>query len=107
MGSNDSNSLANVQKLIDGTNEAKNGVSALGTALHQLSSGINGGAQGAQQIESGLTSVNKNINVLSNATSQLHTGYAQLEKVCSYDQYFGSIDQAIDGAKKDMNKLKC
>ncbi|MEH7154066.1 MMPL family transporter, partial [Bacillus thuringiensis] len=38
MGSKDSNSLANVQKLIDGTNEAKNGVTALGTALHQLSS---------------------------------------------------------------------
>ena len=44
MGSSDSNSLANVQKLIDGTNEAKNGVSALGTALHQLSNGINDGA---------------------------------------------------------------
>ncbi|KAB5638822.1 MMPL family transporter [Bacillus cereus] len=107
MGSNDSNSLANVQKLIDGTNEAKNGVSALGTALHQLSSGINGGAQGAQQIESGLTSVNKNINVLSNATSQLHTGYAQLEKgLSSYDQYFGSIDQAIDGAKKGYEQIE-
>ncbi|KAA6464291.1 MULTISPECIES: MMPL family transporter [Bacillus cereus group] len=107
MGSNDSNSLANVQKLIDGTNEAKNGVSALGTALHQLSSGINGDAQGAQQIESGLTSVNKNINVLSNATSQLHTGYAQLEKgLSSYDQYFGSIDQAIDGAKKGYEQIE-
>ncbi|MBJ7964112.1 MULTISPECIES: MMPL family transporter [Bacillus cereus group] len=107
MGSNDSNSLANVQKLIDGTNEAKNGVSALGTALHQLSSGINGGAQGAQQIESGLTSVNKNINVLSNATSQLHNGYAQLEKgLSSYDQYFGSIDQAIDGAKKGYEQIE-
>lgn len=107
MGSNDSNSLANVQKLIDGTNEAKNGVSALGTALHQLSSGINGGAQGAQQIESGLTSVNKNINVLSNATSQLHTGYAQLEKgLSSYDQYFGSISQAIDGAKKGYEQIE-
>ena len=55
-------------------------VSALGTALHQLSNGINDGAQGAQQIESGLASVNENINVLSNATS-LHAGYAQLEKV--------------------------
>lgn len=108
MGSKDSNSLANVQKLIDGTNEAKNGVTALGTALHQLSSGINDGAQGAQQIEGGLTSVNENINVLSNATSQLHAGYAQLEKgLSSYDQYFGSISQAIDGAKKVMNKLKC
>lgn len=107
MGSNDSISLANVQKLIDGTNEAKNGVSALGTALHQLSSGINGGAQGAQQIESGLTSVNKNINVLSNATSQLHTGYAQLEKgLSSYDQYFGSISQAIDGAKKGYEQIE-
>ncbi|MGR4029828.1 MMPL family transporter, partial [Bacillus sp. ZZQ-131] len=83
------------------------GVSALGTALHQLSSGINGGAQGAQQIESGLTSVNKNINVLSNATSQLHTGYAQLEKgLSSYDQYFGSIDQAIDGAKKGYEQIE-
>ncbi len=107
MGSKDSNSLANVQKLIDGTNEAKNGVSALGTALHQLSSGINGGAQGAQQIESGLTSVNENINVLSNATSQLHTGYSQLEKgLSSYDQYFGSISQAIDAAKKGYEQIE-
>ncbi|HHK5535918.1 TPA: MMPL family transporter [Bacillus mobilis] len=107
MGSKDSNSLANVQKLIDGTTEAKNGVSALGTALHQLSSGINDGAQGAQQIESGLTSVHENINVLSNATSQLHAGYAQLEKgLSSYDQYFGSISQAIDGAKKGYEQIE-
>ncbi|EMN7727442.1 MMPL family transporter [Bacillus cereus] len=107
MGSKDSNSLANVQKLIDGTNEAKNGVTALGTALHQLSSGINDGAQGAQQIEGGLTSVNENVNVLSNATSQLHAGYAQLEKgLSSYDQYFGSISQAIDGAKKGYEQIE-
>ncbi|MGD6891994.1 MMPL family transporter [Bacillus mobilis] len=107
MGSKDSNSLANVQKLIDGTNEAKNGVTALGTALHQLSSGINDGAQGAQQIESGLSSVNENISVLSNATSQLHAGYAQLEKgLSSYDQYFGSISQAIDGAIKGYEQIE-
>ncbi|MDA1761757.1 MMPL family transporter [Bacillus thuringiensis] len=107
MGSNDSNSLANVQKLIDGTSEAKNGVSALGTALHQLSNGINDGAQGAQQIDNGLASVNENINVLSNATSQLHAGYAQLEKgLSSYDQYFGSISQAIDGAKKGYEQIE-
>ncbi|MEC3544004.1 MMPL family transporter, partial [Bacillus thuringiensis] len=74
---------------------------------HQLSSGINDGAQGAQQIESGLTSVNENINVLSNATSQLHAGYSQLEKgLSSYDQYFGSISQAIDGAKKGYEQIE-
>ncbi|WP_142322827.1 MMPL family transporter [Bacillus paramycoides] len=107
MGSNDSNSLANVQKLIDGTNEAKNGVSALGTALNQLSNGINNGAHGAKQIEGGLASLNGNINVLSNATSQLHAGYAQLEKgLSSYDQYFGSISQAIDGAKKGYEQIE-
>ncbi|MDZ4417118.1 MMPL family transporter [Bacillus cereus] len=107
MGSNDSNSLANVQKLIDGTNEAKNGVSALGTALNQLSNGINNGAQGAKQIEDGLASLNGNINVLSNATSQLHAGYAQLEKgLSSYDQYFGSISQAIDGTKKGYEQIE-
>ena len=75
MGSNDSNSLANVQKLIDGTNEAKNGVSALGTALNQLSDGINNGAK-ERTNRSGLASLNGNINALSNATSQLHAGYA-------------------------------
>ncbi|EOO34574.1 X-X-X-Leu-X-X-Gly heptad repeats protein [Bacillus cereus VD133] len=86
MGGNDSDGLANVQKLINGTNE---------------------GAQGAQQIESGLTSVNENINVLSNATSQLHAGYSQLEKgLSSYDQYFGSISQAIDGAKKGYEQIE-
>ncbi|PGX13058.1 MMPL family transporter [Bacillus sp. AFS033286] len=107
MGGNESNGLANVQKLIDGTNDAKNGVTALGTALNQLSSGINDGAQGAQQIESGLTSLNENINILSNATSQLHAGYAQLEKgLSSYDQYFESISQAIDGAKKGYEQIE-
>ena len=58
---NHSNSIANVQKLIDGTNEAKNGVSALGTALNQLSNRINNGAQGAKQIEDGLASLKGNI----------------------------------------------
>ena len=43
----------NVQKLIDGTNEAKSGVSALGTALNQLSNGINDGAQGACKLRVG------------------------------------------------------
>lgn len=107
MGGNESDGLANVQKLIDGTNEAKNGVSALGTALNQLSNGINDGAKGAQQIENGLTSVNENINVLSHATSQLHAGYAQLEKgLSAYDQYFGSISQAIDSAKKGYEQIE-
>ncbi|MEI4620392.1 MMPL family transporter [Bacillus pfraonensis] len=107
MGGNDSNSLANVQKLIDGTNEAENGVSALGTALNQLTKGINDGAQGAKQIEDGLASLNENINVLSNATSQLHAGYAQLEKgLSSYDQYFENISQAIDGAKKGYEQIE-
>ncbi|MFK4310540.1 RND superfamily putative drug exporter [Bacillus sp. RC242] len=107
MDGNDSNSLANVQKLIDGTNEAKNGVSALGTALNQLSNGINNGAQGAKQIEDGVASLNGNINALSNATSQLHAGYAQLEKgLSSYNQYFGSISQAIDGAKKGYEQIE-
>ncbi|MED1612314.1 MMPL family transporter [Bacillus paranthracis] len=107
MGNKDSNSLANVQKLMDGTNEAKNGVSALGTALNQLSNGINDGAKGAQQIESGLTSVNENISILSHAASQLHAGYTQLEKgLSSYDQYFESISQAVDGAKKGYEQIE-
>ncbi|MDR4287757.1 MMPL family transporter, partial [Bacillus thuringiensis] len=47
------------------------------------------------------------INVLSNATSQLHAGYAQLEKgLNSYDQYFGSISQAIDGANKGYEQIE-
>lgn len=96
-----------IKEINDGLTDAKNGVAALGTALHQLSNGINDGAQGAQQIESGLASVNENINVLSNATSQLHAGYAQFEKgLSSYDQYFGSISQAIDGAKKGYEQIE-
>jgi len=102
-----SGSLANVQKLIDGTNEAQNGVLALGDVLHQLTEGINSGATGAQKIEDGLASLNANINTLSSATSQLQTGYTQLENgLSSYEQYFGNISQAIDGAKEGYHQIE-
>ncbi|RBW68396.1 MMPL family transporter [Bacillus taeanensis] len=98
--SSDSNGLANVQRLIDGTNEVENGVSALGNAMNQLTEGINSGAAGAQEIEDGFVSLNENITILSSAVSKLHTGYSQLETgLSSYEQHFGSIAEAIDGAK--------
>ncbi len=107
MENSDSNDLANVQRLIDGTTEVENGISALGGAMNQLTEGINSGATGAQKIENGLASLNENMNKLSSAASQLYTGYSQLEKgLSSYGQYFGSISQAIDGAKAGYQQVE-
>lgn len=107
MENSDSNGFTNVQKLIDGTSEMENGVSALEEAMHQLTAGINNGAAGAQKIESGFASLNDNINHLSSATSQLYEGYSQLEKgVSSYDQYFSNIAQAINGAKGGYQQVE-
>ncbi|MEC1072077.1 MMPL family transporter [Priestia megaterium] len=100
MKNSDSNELANVQRLIDGTKEVENGVLALGDAMNQLTEGINSGASGAKEIEDGLASLNSNIDTLTSATSELYTGYNQLETgLSSYEQYFENISQGIDGAK--------
>jgi RND superfamily putative drug exporter len=107
MGSSDSNGLANVQRLIDGTSEVQNGISALGAASNKVTAGINSGTVGADKIEGGLASLIENINQLSNATSELYAGYSQLEKgLSSYDQYFGSISRTINGAKEGYQQVE-
>lgn len=104
---NSSNGLANVQQLINGTNDAKNGVSALGDAINKVTAGINSGAIGAQQLQSGLASLNANVNTLSSAVSQLYTGYSQLQQgLSSYDQYFGDISQTMNNAMNGPNSIE-
>jgi RND superfamily putative drug exporter len=107
MGNSDSNNLSNVQKLIDGTKSAKDGVSKLEDAIHTLAIGMKSGAAGANQIEAGLASVTQNIDTLSGATSQLYAGYSQLENgLSSYHQYFQRISQAIEGAINGYQQIE-
>lgn len=107
MAGGDTNDLANVQQLIDGTSEVKNGVAALNNALNDLTVGLTNGTTGAQQLANGLTSLNNNIQALSNATAQLHTAYNQLENgLASYNQHFTSIAQAIDGAAAGYQQIE-
>ncbi|WPK11100.1 MMPL family transporter [Lysinibacillus louembei] len=107
MAGGDTNDLANVQQLIDGTSEVKNGVAALNNALNDLTAGLTNGTTGAQQLANGLTSLNNNIQALSNATAQLHTAYNQLENgLASYNQHFTSIAQAIDGAAAGYQQIE-
>lgn len=106
LGQNNSNGLANVQQIINGTNAAKNGVSKLGDSMNKVTAGINSGAAGAQQIESDLASLNENINTMSNTVSQLYTGYSQLQKgLSSYGQYFGVISETINNAVNGPNSI--
>lgn len=107
MAGDNTNDLANVQQLIDGTGEVKNGVAALNNALNDLTTGLTNGTTGAQQLVSGLTSLNSNIQALSNATTQLHTAYNQLENgLASYNQHFTSIAQAIDRAAAGYQQIE-
>ena len=100
LGQADLDGLANVQSLIDGTNELKDGASAVNSAVHDLSEGVKVSAGGAQQIEEGLMAVNDNLSTLSGAMSQLEEGYTELEHgLSSFSSYFTSITSAIDGAK--------
>lgn len=107
LNNNNSNDLANVQKLIDGTSEVKGGVNELEGALNQLTTGMDSGASGAAEIEQGLVSVNENLNNLSNATAQLYTGYSDLEKgLSSFSNYFESIAQGIEGARQGFEQIE-
>ncbi|WP_110926191.1 MMPL family transporter [Bacillus massiliglaciei] len=97
MGQNDANGMANVQKLMDGTDEVEGGLSELGKAMNQLTDGIHDGASGAEEIEDGLAALKANTAVLSNSTSQLYSVYSQLEKgLSSYTDYLDQASQTID-----------
>ncbi|SER61911.1 putative drug exporter of the RND superfamily [Gracilibacillus ureilyticus] len=107
MSSNKTEDLANVQKLIDGTNELETGVVSLGEAIAQLTEGFNGGVTGAESLETGLSTVHDNVEKLSGATSQLLDAYSQLETgLNNYSEYFDSMAQAIDGAISGYNQIE-
>ena len=107
LGQTDLDGLANVQSLIEGTNELKDGASALNIALNDLSTGVQASAAGAQGIEEGLASVNDNLSAMSGAMRQLEEGYSQLENgLGSFSAYFNSITSAIDGAKQGYAQIE-
>lgn len=100
------NDLANVQVMIDGTSDMKNGVSKLQDALNQLTTGINSGALGSQQIKEGLATLDQNMLLLSDSTGKLYEGYHQLEQgLSTYDQYFQAIAQALAGARQGYQQI--
>ena len=103
----DTNGVQDVQALIDGTNEVKKGVSGLGKAVAELSSGVDAGVSGAQELENGLASVKENMNTLSSSMPQLLNGYVELEKgLSSFSTYFSSIGQAIESAKEGYGQIE-
>ncbi|WP_342566295.1 MMPL family transporter [Paenibacillus sp. FSL R7-0345] len=107
LGGSGSDDLDNVQKLIDGTGEVQEGVSALRAALDQVTSGMNSGAAGAGRIEDGLSTLNTSVGQLAEGTLQLYNGYSQLEAgLGTYEQYFSSIAQAITGAAQGYEQIE-
>ncbi|MFJ5790412.1 MMPL family transporter [Lysinibacillus sp. NPDC093197] len=103
----DTSSVQNIQKLINGTNEVKKGVSSLGNAVNQLSNGVGAGASGAQDLENGLASVKENMNILSVSMSQVLNGYTEIEKgLTSYNTYFSNISQAIENAQNGFEQIE-
>lgn len=95
----DADSLANVQKLIDGTSVIRTGAGDLGAALNQVTVGINCGAAGARELKTGLIMLESKLDSLSNATAQLVEGYSKLESGLSpAARSFASLSQAIEGA---------
>ncbi|MFJ7661118.1 MMPL family transporter [Lysinibacillus sp. NPDC097162] len=103
----DTSSVQNIQKLINGTNEVKKGVSSLGNAVNQLSNGVGAGASGAQDLENGLASVKENMNILSVSMSQVLNGYTEIEKgLTSYNTYFSNISQTIENAQNGYEQIE-
>ncbi|MBY9079943.1 MMPL family transporter [Paenibacillus sp. HN-1] len=103
----DSSSLADVQKLIDGTSAMKQGAAELQTAMNQVTQGINSGADGAKNLKSGLATVETKLDTLSKATGHLVQGYNQLESGLSpFTQYFTTIGQSIEGAKAGYEQIE-
>ncbi|WP_438349855.1 MMPL family transporter [Paenibacillus sp. FA6] len=103
----ESSGVDNVQKLIDGTNEVKNGVSALGDALRKLTMGMEDGVKGAEKLDAGLDSIQDNMKVLLSSTSKLLEGYSELNNgLASFRQHFTSIGQAIEGARQGYEQIE-
>ena len=103
----DTGNVDDIQTLISGTTEVKNGVSALGDALNELTSGMTDGVTGAEELENGLQTLQSSIETVAGSTSTLLAGYNELESgLSSFSSYFTSLGQAIDGAKQGYEQIE-
>jgi len=107
LGEADTDSFDDVETLISGTNEVKDGVSALGAALDELTSGMNDGATGAEELTNGLVTLESSIATLSDSTAVLLSGYRELESgLSAFGSYFDSLGQAIAGAQQGYGQIE-
>ena len=107
IGGADTGSLDDVETLISGTNEVKDGVSALGDALDELASGMNDGVAGAQELTDGLSTLEASISTLSDSTAVLLSGYQEIEAgLSAFSNYFDSLSQAIAGAQQGYTQIE-
>lgn len=102
-----SDQLADVQTLIDGTANARNGAALLSDALNQLSAGIQSGNSGAEELSSSVTEVKNSVEELSNASSTLVSGYSQLETgLSSMGHIFTQMSSAAEGMLGAFNQIE-
>ena len=77
----DTSGLDNVEELIDGTNDVKNGVGQLGSAIGQLTEGFTSGANGAKQLEDGLRLLMKMFPLLNRGQHNYITDILSFKQV--------------------------
>ncbi|MDZ3956913.1 MMPL family transporter [Bacillus thuringiensis] len=103
----DSADLANVKKLVAGTEEAKNGVVAIGKAVGQINQGMENGAHGAGVIENGIADLRGNVEKVSYSMKELQAGYTQVANgLNAQDEKFKQLQNAIEGVKKGYVQIE-
>ncbi|XID92796.1 MMPL family transporter [Paenibacillaceae bacterium WGS1546] len=106
-GNNESGGLADVQRLIDGTGAARQGVEELSGALDRLASGLDGGQAGAQELKRQLSAAEEQLGRLAEAVTELHAGYARLEGGLSgFGAALASVGQSVGAGERSYAQIE-
>ncbi|WP_238996668.1 MMPL family transporter [Paenibacillus pinistramenti] len=95
--------LSQVDKLVSGTSQVKDGYEQITAALDKVASGVGDGADGAAQLQSGIAKLHDGMEQITSQTGQLSSGLKQLQQ--GYTSAQGGLDQLAEGLPGVQNGL--
>ncbi|WP_188456543.1 MMPL family transporter [Virgibacillus oceani] len=96
-----------VDQLMQGTQDANNGIGEISTALTQIQDGIESGSQGAGEIKANLNTIKENLDKTIAGNKQLLAGYQGIaDGLEGVEKQFVGSDKLVSGIKTAYNSLE-
>ena len=99
--------FSTIGDLIEGTREARDGISQINVALKRINHGMIEGADGAEKLHQGIASLKKGMQALNQSTTTITSSYEQLQKgYALFGERYRGLEPQISGLEQGIQVMQ-